>query len=96
MLTSASVCFPGGRSESYPSGKVVEIDNKIARSLINGNLAEKTAEPIEQEEIPMAQKPTSEKIAELLKNKPVTIKRKPAVKKNVGRQKSSKKAESKK
>ena len=80
MLTSAVVCLPGGISRSYPSGKVVEINDKIANSLINGKLAIETDEEIEIENQPMATISTAKKIEELINKKPVVVKRKKAVK----------------
>jgi|APSaa5957512622_1039677.scaffolds.fasta_scaffold50304_3 hypothetical protein len=80
MLTSAVVCLPGGISQSFPSGKVVEINDKIAKSLINGKLAIETDEEIEIENQPMATISTAKKIEELINKKPVVVKRKKAVK----------------
>ena len=79
MLTSAVIGLPSGQSISAPSGKVMEIDDATARSIIRGKLAIETDEEIERENQPMAGDPTHEKIEQLIKEQPIFIKRKKAV-----------------
>ena len=79
MLTSAVIGLPSGQSISAPSGKVLEMDDITARSIIRGKLAIETDEEIERENIPMAEDPTSKKIEQLIKEQPIVIKRKKAI-----------------